>query len=46
VDGWLTGVLRPVDRRISVSELFRELTPPERSELDEEIERLEAMMAR
>lgn len=46
VDGWLTGLWRPVDGRVSVTELFRDLTPFERSELDDEIELLEAMMAR
>ena len=46
VDGWLTGVWRPAEGRVVVTELFRELSPGERSELDDEIERVEAMMAR
>jgi hypothetical protein len=45
VDGWLTGVWHPVDGRVTVTELFRDLSPAEHSELDEEIARVEAMMA-
>jgi hypothetical protein len=45
VDGWLTGLWRPVDGRVAVIELFRDLTPFERAELDDEIELVEAMMA-
>ena len=45
VDGWLTGVWRPVDGRVTVTDLFRDLTSDERSELDEEIGRVETMMS-
>ena len=45
VDGGLTGVWRPVDGRVTLSELFRDLTSDERSELDEEIGRVETMMS-
>ncbi len=45
MNGWLTGLWHPVDGRVSVTELFRDLTPSERSELDGEIDRVEAMMA-
>jgi len=45
VDGWLTGLWRPMDGRVTVTELFRDLSPAERADLDEEIERVDAMMA-
>jgi hypothetical protein len=45
VDGMLEGLWRPVDGRVEVVELFRKLTRPERAELDEEIARVEALLA-
>jgi Winged helix DNA-binding domain len=45
VDGWLTGLWRLVDDRVKVIDLFRDLTPLERAELEEEVARVEAMMA-
>jgi hypothetical protein len=44
VDGWLTGLWRIVDGRVAVVDLFRELTPPERDELANEIELLDALL--
>jgi Winged helix DNA-binding domain len=46
VDGWLTGLWRLVDGRVAVVDLFRELTPPERDALDEEIALLQALLDR
>ena len=46
VDGWLTGLWRVVDGRVEIVQLFRELTPVEREELDEEVERVTALLAR
>jgi hypothetical protein len=46
VDGWLTGLWRLVDGRVTVIDLFRELTPPERDELDDEITRVNGLMVR
>ena len=45
VDGMLEGLWRPVDGRVDVVELFRSLTPSERAELDEEIARVEDLLA-
>lgn len=45
VDGWLTGLWRLVDGRVSIETMFRDLTPVEREELDEEVERVEALLA-
>ena len=45
VDGWLEGLWRQVDGRVEVVELFRELTPRERSGLDDEVGRVEALLA-
>ena len=45
VDGWLTGLWRVVAGRVSIETVFRDLTPVEREELDEEIERVEALLA-
>ena len=46
VDGWLCGLWRVVDGRVSVIDLFRTLTPTERAELDDEIARVEALLGR
>lgn len=46
VDGWLTGLWRPVDGRVTVVDLFRDLTPPERDELDDEIALVQEMLSR
>jgi hypothetical protein len=46
VDGWLEGLWRVVDDRVEVLELFRELTASERSALDDEIGRVEALLNR
>ncbi|MBA2956494.1 winged helix DNA-binding domain-containing protein [Nocardioides sp. MAH-18] len=45
VDGWLEGLWRAVDDRVEVLELFRDLTPAERTGLDEEVGRVEALLA-
>jgi Winged helix DNA-binding domain len=45
VDGMLEGLWRPVDGRVEVVELFRKFTRTERAELDEEIARVEAVLA-
>jgi winged helix DNA-binding protein len=45
VDGWLTGLWRLVDGEVTVVDLFRELTPPERDELDEEVALLQALFS-
>jgi hypothetical protein len=47
VDGWLTGLWRPDDDgRVQVLQTLRDLTRRERSDLDEEIDRVEALLAR
>lgn len=46
VDGWLNGLWRVVEGRVSVVQLFRDLTPTERDELDEEVARVDALLAR
>ncbi|WP_028642289.1 winged helix DNA-binding domain-containing protein [Nocardioides sp. URHA0020] len=46
VDGWLEGLWRVVDDRVEVIELFRDLTVRERAELDDEIARVEGLLAR
>ena len=45
VDGWLEGLWRVVDGRVEVTELMRTLTPGERAGLDEEVDRVEALLA-
>jgi hypothetical protein len=45
VDGWLTGIWRIVDDRVQVDRLHRDLTGRELVELDEEIARIEALLA-
>jgi len=46
VDGWLEGLWRVEDGRPVVVELFRDLTPHERSGLDDELDRVTALLAR
>ncbi len=46
VDGMLVGLWRPVDGRVDVIELIRDLTPAERAELDEEVSRVEQLLTR
>jgi hypothetical protein len=46
VDGWLTGLWRLADGRVTVVELFRHLTPPEQAELDEEVALLQTLLSR
>jgi hypothetical protein len=46
VDGWLEGLWRVADDRVEVIELFRELTKRERSDLDDEIARVEELLSR
>jgi hypothetical protein len=46
VDGMLEGLWRVADGRVEVVEVHRALTRAERSELDEEITRVEALLAR
>ncbi len=44
-DGWLAGSWRVVDDRVDVDRLHRTLTQREQAELDEEIARVEALLA-
>ncbi len=46
VDGWLTGLWRPEDGRVTVLQTLRPLTKREHAELDEEIARVEELLAR
>ena len=46
VDGWLEGLWRVTDDRVEVLELFRDLTKQERTDLDDEIAGVEALLAR
>jgi hypothetical protein len=46
VDGWLTGLWRIVDGRVTVTQLFRDLTPAERADLDDEIDRIHDLLRR
>lgn len=43
--GWLVGIWRALDGRVVVDRLHRDLSRRERSELDEEIARVEALLA-
>jgi hypothetical protein len=45
-DGWLVGLWRAEDGRVKVLQTLRSLTRAEQSELDEEITRVEALLAR
>lgn len=44
-DGWLAGIWRIVDDRVEVDRLHRDLTKSEQSELDEEVARVEKLLA-
>jgi hypothetical protein len=44
VDGWLEGLWRLEDGRVRVVSLFRDLTPEEQRDLDEEVERTQALL--
>jgi len=46
VDGWLTGIWRVEDDRVVVDRLERQLTKSEQAELDEEVARVEDLLAR
>ncbi|WP_183099793.1 winged helix DNA-binding domain-containing protein [Nocardioides pelophilus] len=46
VDGWLAGIWRIVDGRVEIDRLHRDLTKAEQVELDEEVSRVEALLAR
>ncbi len=45
-DGWLEGLWRVEDGRVVLGEILRPLSKGERAELDEEVERVEALLAR
>jgi hypothetical protein len=45
VDGWLEGLWRVTDERVVVVELLRDLTKRERAALDDEIARVESLLA-
>ena len=44
-DGWLAGLWRVVDDRVEIDRLHRDLTKAEKVELDEEIGRVEHLLA-
>lgn len=44
--GWLAGIWRIVDDRVEIDRLHRDLTKAEKAELDEEVARVEALLAR
>lgn len=46
VDGWLTGIWRVVDDKVEIDRLHRDLTKAEQAELDDEVARVEALLAR
>ena len=46
VDGWLEGIWRADGGRVRIVDLLRPLTPVEKAGLDEEIARVEALLAR
>jgi hypothetical protein len=43
--GWLAGIWRIVDDRVEIDRLHRDLTKAEKAELDEEVARVEALLA-
>jgi hypothetical protein len=45
VDGWLVGLWRPDDGRVTVLQTLRPVTRREQSDLDEEIARVETLLA-
>lgn len=46
VDGWLSGLWRLSEGRVILTRLLRDLSPRERAELAEEVERVEALLGR
>ena len=44
VDGWLEGLWRLEDGKVRVVSLFRDLTPTEQRDLDEEVDRAQALL--
>jgi hypothetical protein len=46
IDGWLEGLWRPVDGKVHVLTLLRSLTRAEQAGLDEEVSRVETLLAR
>ncbi len=46
VDGWLEGLWKVVDGEPVITSLFRDLTPAERTDLDGELDRVRALLAR
>lgn len=46
VDGWLAGIWRIVDDKVEIDRLHRDLTRSERAGLDEEVARVEELLAR
>jgi hypothetical protein len=46
VDGWLEGIWRVEDGRVRIVDLLRPLTSAEKAGLDEEVERVETLLAR
>jgi hypothetical protein len=44
VDGWLEGLWRVADGRVEIVDLLRRLTKAERSQLDEEVARVDALL--
>jgi len=44
--GWLAGIWRIVDDRVEIDRLHRDFTKAEKAELDEEVARVEALLAR
>jgi hypothetical protein len=46
VDGWLAGIWRVADHQVAIDRLHRDLTKAEQAELDEEVARVEALLAR
>jgi len=46
VNGWLEGLWRVTDGHVEIATLMRKLTRAERSELDDEVARVEALLAR
>ena len=46
VGGWLEGLWRVADGRVEIVSILRKLTKAEQSELDDEIARVEALLAR
>ncbi len=45
IDGWLEGLWRVTDGRVEIATLMRKLTKKEQAELDEEVARVETLLA-